>query len=495
MDKVPESLRQRLQAAGQEHVLVWWPNLSGVERRVLAEQLEAMDFDLLRRLYAARDRQGTVPADERLAPISVTAVDAGDQAAGEEVLRRGEVAALIVAGGQGTRLGFDHPKGMYPIGPVRDTSLFQILAQRTLATQRRYGRPLPFLVMTSPATHDETVAFFEQHQHFGLPPADVIFFRQGTMPALDLATGKLLLAAPGELFLSPNGHGGTLLALAEAGLLDVLGKRGIRHIFYCQVDNPLARVADPLFLGCHVRARAEVSTKVIAKSGPLDKVGNLVLIDGRCGIIEYSDLPERLARQTDADGRLRFRLGNAAIHVFDLEFLKKVCAVQSPMSDVENNDLPLLTSDIRHRTSDILDIGHRTSEIGLPFHVARKKVPCLNAKGEIVEPAEANALKFEMFIFDVLLMAQRWTVVEIDPRTEFHPLKNATGADSPATVRQALSNLAGDWLERAGAVVPRHPNGDVVVPLETNPLFALDADELRGKVSPQTRIAGATYFG
>ena len=459
-----EMLRQRLQQAGQDHIPGWWPRLSESERQALTRQLEALDFDQLRQLYAQRDEPNVVPAAERIAPVPAARLDPRDAAprtAGEDALRRDEVAILIVAGGQGTRLGFDHPKGMFPIGPVTNKSLFQIHAEKVLALQRRYRQPIPLLVMTSPPTHDETVEFFEQHQLFGLAPSDIVFFRQGTMPALDLATGRLLREGPGQLCLSPNGHGGTLLALADSGLLASLQQRGLRHLFYFQVDNPSVMVAEPLFLGHHIRQRAEVSTKAIVKHTPLDKLGNLVLIDGRCGIIEYSDLPESLARQTEPDGRLRFRLGNSAIHIFDLDFLQRVT----------------------------------TGDLRIPFHVARKKVPHLDEQGQLVQPAKENALKFEMFIFDVLPRAERWTVVETDRETEFQPLKNATGADSPESVRQAMSNLAGAWLEQAGVTVPRKANGDVAVPLEISPLFALDAEELRGKVGPQTRIAQATYFG
>jgi UDP-N-acetylglucosamine/UDP-N-acetylgalactosamine diphosphorylase len=461
MDAVPESLKQRLHEQNQHHVLQWWPTLTAAKRRALVEQLDALDLDLLQRLYAQRDQESEVPSDDRIAPLTATEVDAADRAAGEEALRRGEVAVLVVAGGQGSRLGFDSPKGMFEIGPVRNTPLFQILAEKTLATQRRYGQSFPFLIMTSPATHEETREFFTQHRYFGLAQEETSFFCQGTMPALDLATGKLLMAAKDQLFLSPNGHGGCLLALAQAGLLDALTQRGIRHLFYCQVDNPLVRIADPLFLGHHIRAKAEASTKVIAKDGPLDKLGNLVLIDGRCGIIEYSDLPSRLAHLTDAKGRLLFGLGNSAIHVFDVKFLK--------------------------RAAD--------GDLRIPFHVARKKVPHIDMQGQPVEPKKENALKFEMFIFDVLPRAQRWTVVDTDRAGEFRPVKNATGSDSPTTVRQAMSNLAGNWLEHAGVKVPRSENGDVAVPLEISPLFALDAEELKGKAGLQTRIAGPTYFG
>jgi UDP-N-acetylglucosamine/UDP-N-acetylgalactosamine diphosphorylase len=464
MITVPEDLRQRLRQHGQEHVLAWWDELNDQERQGLLGQLQGLDLDQLQSLYADRDRISAAPSQDQIAPVPVARLDSHDRRLrelGESALRRGEVAALVVAGGQGSRLGFDHPKGMFAITPVKNKTLFQVHAEKVLALSRRYGKPVPLLIMTSPATDVETEAFFREHHFFGLPSEEVFFFRQGTMPALDMKTGKLLMESRGRLFASPNGHGGTLTALAETGLLRRLEGRGVRHVFYFQVDNPLIQVADPIFLGHHLAERAEVSTKVVPKEGPTDKLGNLVLVDGRHGIIEYSDLPESMARQTDASDELRFRVGSPAIHIFDLDFLKRVT----------------------------------TGTEGMPFHVARKKVPCLDEKGEPVDPQTENALKFEMFVFDALPKADRWTVVETSRREEFQPLKNATGPDSPETVRQAISNLAGDWLERAGAKVPRRDNGDAAVPLEVSPLYALDAEELAGKVKPGTRIDSPTYLG
>jgi UDP-N-acetylglucosamine/UDP-N-acetylgalactosamine diphosphorylase len=462
MITVPDDLRQRLRDHGQEHVLAWWDRLNDPERQELLGQLQAVDVELLRRLYARRDESYTVPAAERIAPIPVARLDPSDretQHIGEEALRRGEVAVLLVAGGQGSRLGFEHPKGMFPIGPVSNKSLFQIHAEKVLALRRRYGKPIPLLVMTSPATQAETEAFFAEHSFFALPPDEVLFFRQGTMPALDLATGRWLLEAHGRLFTSPNGHGGTLTALAESGLLDRLRRQGIRHVFYFQVDNPLVKVADPLFLGHHLRVRSEASSKIVAKEGPADKLGNLVLIDGRCSIIEYSDLPQDLAEQRDEQGQLRFWAGSPAIHIFAVDFLTRV--TRGPLQ--------------------------------IPYHLARKKVPYLDEMGALVQPARENALKFEMFIFDVLPLAERCAVVETTRCEEFVPLKNATGPDSPDTVRQALSNLAGDWLERAGVRVPRRPNGDVSVPLEISPLHALDAEELAANVDRGLQLQGPSY--
>jgi UDP-N-acetylglucosamine/UDP-N-acetylgalactosamine diphosphorylase len=463
MSSVPDDLRQRLREYDQEHVLTWWDRLREDERRTLHGQLHTLNLDALRQLYAQRDRAVSLPAPEQIAPVPVIQPGPQDKEArplGEAALRRGEVAALVVAGGQGSRLGFEHPKGMFPIGPVTSKSLFQIHAEKVLALSRRHGKPVPLLVMTSPATHAETEVFFAEHRRFGLPADQVSFFCQGTMPALDLATGKLLLDKPGRLFTSPNGHGGTLTALAESGLLERLRRRGIRQVFYFQVDNPLVKVADPVFLGHHLAAQAQVSSKIVPKEGPADKMGNMVLVDGRCTIIEYSDLPEELGRQTDENGRLRIWAGSPAIHLFAVDFLEQVTR----------------------------------GEGQLPFHVARKKVPCLNEAGTLVEPARENALKFEMFIFDVLPLADRWTVVETSRREEFVPLKNAAGPDSPQTVRQALGDLAADWLEKAGVRVPRQSDGSAAVPLEVSPLYALDPEELAAKVDRSLRIEGPVYL-
>ena len=464
MPAIPDSLRQQLRQHGQEHVLAWWDHLNDDERRALQEQVRALDLPALRQLHERRDHAYDVPLPERIAPVPVVAHNAPDSAAalrrGEEALRAGEVAVLLVAGGQGSRLGFEHPKGMYEVGPVSKKSLFQMHAEKVLATRRRYGRPVPFLVMTSPATDAETRQFFAEHNHFGLPADEVIFFQQGTMPALDLATGKLLMEDRGRLFLSPDGHGGTLTALADSGLLDHLRDRGVRHVFYFQVDNPLVKIADPTFLGHHLGRRSEASSKVVAKRSPQEKVGVFAQVNGRCTLIEYSDLPDELARQTDETGRLRLWAGNPAIHIFDVAFLERVT-----------------------RGAD-----------RIPFHVAKKKVPHLNERGEQVQPEHENALKFERFIFDVLPLAERWLLVETTRQDEFEPLKNATGADSPETVYRGLCNLAADWLGRAGVAVPRDADGNAAVPLEVSPLFALDADEFAAKVKGRPPVGGATYF-
>jgi UDP-N-acetylglucosamine/UDP-N-acetylgalactosamine diphosphorylase len=457
MVEIPDELGRQLRHHGQEHVLTFWPKLTDNQRHLLLEQLREIDLAQLQELLRQGDQGWQLPPLDRIRPV--TPARLGDEAsvrtAGEEALRRGEVAVLVVAGGQGTRLSATQPKGMFAVGPVSDKSLYQIHAEKVLAVRRRYQAPIPLLVMTSPATDHQSREFFAQHQNFGLPHGEVHFFSQRTMPAVNLTTGKLLLSGPDRLCLSPNGHGGVLPALRDSGLLARLRSAGVRHLFYFQVDNPLVRIADPAFLGHHLLSRAELSVKVIEKDGPTDKLGNLVEVDGRCEIIEYFLFPDTMAQARNTQGRLRFALGSPAIHIFDVEFLDRV---------------------LRDATS-------------LPFHRAKKKVPYLDETGQRVLPERENAYKFEMFIFDTFPRAERWAAVLTDRAEEFAPLKNETGPDSPETVRAALSRQAAAWLRQAGAVVTAEDAA-----AEISPLFALDAAELKEKIKPGLRVAGRTHL-
>ncbi|HVK16477.1 MAG TPA: UDPGP type 1 family protein [Fimbriiglobus sp.] len=455
MTDAPPDLHHRLRLHRQEHVLTGWDRLTADERAAFVAQLAGVDLAELDALYKRKDEPHTVlPPRERIAPLPVEPGDtipASAVALGEDALRRGEVAALVVAGGQGSRLGFEKPKGMYPVGPVSGASLFQVHAEKVLALSSKYGKPVPLLVMTSPATHADTEAYFRENRYFGLPAEQVTFFQQGSMPALDLATGQLLLEKPGSLFLGPNGHGGTLTALADSGLLADLKARGVRHVFYFQVDNPLVSVADPAFIGRHIETGSEASSKIVFKERQEEKVGIYALVDGRCGIIEYSDLPDEMAAEREPSGELLFRAGSPAIHVFSVPFLERVT----------------------------------TGAGRLAYHVARKKVPFYDpATGQTVTPEKENALKFEMFVFDALPLAERWLAVSVRREDEFSPLKNATGGDSPEAVRNAISDRSARWLTAAGVTVP---DG---VPVEVRPVFALNAAECAAKLPPGFRVTG-----
>jgi UDP-N-acetylglucosamine/UDP-N-acetylgalactosamine diphosphorylase len=460
-----DRLLAMLRPYGQEHLLAFWDRLDSSQRDSLARQIEAIDFSLIRRLYEGRNRQTDVrellaraapPPSFRLNPAENPFTPQQARRRGAEALAAGEVGALLVAGGQGTRLGFDRPKGMFPIGALSNKTLFQVLVEKIVAASRRYGVRIPLYLMTSPATHDETADFFAAHNRFGLAEDDLILFRQGTMPALDAQSGRVLLGAPGQIAVSPDGHGGMLAALARSGALDDIRRRKLRQLFYFQVDNPVVDVCGPEFLGYHLLADADFSTQVVAKCDPRDRVGNVVQVDGRLMVVEYTELPDDVAEERNPDGSLAIWAGSIAVHIMNVDLLQRLAG---------------------------------TTE-SLPFHVARKKAACLDQAGRRIEPADPNAIKFEQFIFDLMPKARRAIVVEVDAARAFAPVKNASGADgTPEIARAQMAAVAREWLGQAGAEV----SDDAAV--EISPLFALDADELATKIPRGTRITTPTYLG
>jgi UDP-N-acetylglucosamine/UDP-N-acetylgalactosamine diphosphorylase len=308
--------------------------------------------------------------------------------------------------------------------------------------------------MTSDATHEELVEAFEKHDFFGLHPEHVRFFRQGHTPAVDREMGRLLLAEKHSLALSPDGHGGMLEALRNHHLLEEMQARGLEHIYYHQVDNPCLKLCDPEFLGHHVLAGSEMSTKVVAKVSAEEKMGVLVDVDGETQIIEYSDMPSEIAAQRNPDGSLRFWAGNTACHLFSTEFLVR--------------------------------IAH--SNEGLSYHQALKKVPHIDESGTRVDPLEPNAWKFEKFIFDALPLARSALVMETSREREFNPIKNETGTDSPETARAALQKIWRDWLRECGIDVPA---GTL---LEIHPSFAIDAEDLSARRDLLPDIEGGSLL-
>jgi UDP-N-acetylglucosamine/UDP-N-acetylgalactosamine diphosphorylase len=442
--------RERCEAAGQGHVLRFADELSPPELARFLDELEALDLERLAHLFDSVRAPAPAGADAAPEPCELIELGEGEEhrrrdrvarEAGAEALAAGQVAAFLVAGGQGTRLGFDGPKGRFPVGPLTHRSLFAYHAQRVLAVSRRHGAAAPYYVMTSESNHESTLAAFEEAEYFGLERDQVRFLVQGMLPAVD-PQGRLLLAGKGRLAMSPDGHGGSLRALQRSGSLADMRARGIRHVFYFQVDNPLAPVLDPVFIGHHLLGRAEMSSKVVAKTDPREKVGIVVRQGGRTGVIEYSDLDPALASQRDEQGRLRYRAGNIAIHAFALDFVERLLA----------------------------------SGVELPVHRADKAVPCLDAEGRPVKPERPNAVKMEMFVFDALGHAERVVTQEVRREDEFAPVKNAEGADSPATARAALVAQGKRWIAASGLPVPSGP-------VEVGPLFALDPAEFAANLS------------
>jgi len=432
-----EEIRSTLRAQGQEHLLRFYDALTEPQQSTLLAQLAAVPWGKLPEWIERFVRKPLPPeVPEKITPPPIVPArprdddearrQDGARRRGRDLVAAGKVAAFVVAGGQGTRLGYEGPKGCLEATPVAHKPLFQVFAEQIRAAARRAGTTIPWYVMTSSTNDVATRAFFREHQFFGLDEADVFLLTQGTLPAISL-DGKLLLAGPGQLAVSPDGHGGSLDALRASGALEDMRRRGIELISYFQVDNPLTHCIDPLFLGLHDEAGAQMSAKAVAKRDPLEKLGNFCMVDGRVRIIEYSDLPEELARATTDDGHLLFRAGSIAIHVLSLDFVEALTA--------EGAELPL--------------------------HRALKKVPHLDEAGRTVQPDEPNAVKLERFVFDALPRAERSVILETERDEEFSPVKNADGPDSLATSLHDQVRRAAMWLEEAGVAVPRDANGQI----------------------------------
>jgi UDP-N-acetylglucosamine/UDP-N-acetylgalactosamine diphosphorylase len=468
-----DQARAALGAIGQDHVLRFWDRLSESARAALLAQIASLDIAHLPSLVDRYVRSKEAFALPRsVAPAKCYSLGGPwDRAAykskGEALLRAGKIAAFTVAGGQGTRLGFDGPKGAFPGGAVTGKPLFACLADWLTAARQRYGRAVPWYIMTSPLNHDETIALFERHGYFGQKQSDVMFFSQGTLPSLDMKTGKLLLAEVGEIATNPDGHGGSLRALEASGALADMARRGVEHISYVQIDNPLARVVDPVFIGLHASApdsSGEMSSKMVAKSDPAEKVGVFCLCDGKTQVIEYSDLPKDLMEQRDAGGKLKFNAGSIAIHMIGVGFVEGLT---------------------------------RGGDFALPLHRAEKKVPFIDpATGKLVKPEAANAVKLEAFVFDALPLAKSSIVVETDRIEEFAPIKNAEGNDSPTTCARIQTERAARWLEGAGVKIPRDATGAAQCTLELNPMTAMFGEDLSAAkprlpkaVEPGARVA------
>lgn len=447
--------QQTLNDHEQSHVLAFWDELNAQQRVQLLDDLDQIDFERCNALIEplVRNRPGFSRPKSLEPPLALPAVPGPDRQAlyrqaretGIEAIRAGEVAAFTVAGGQGTRLGYDGPKGAFEISPVRSACLFRLFAEYLLGTERRFGHRPRWYIMTSATNHAATLEIFEQQQYFGLSDEDVMFLPQGQMPAF-LPDGRIALAEKHRVALGPDGHGGSLRALAASGALEDMRARGIEHISYFQVDNPLVKVIDALFIGLHITSGSEMASKAVAKAHDLERVGSFCLGDGRLTVIEYSDLPPELARARNPDGNRRFDAGSIAIHVLARTFVERLTASGGAAQ--------------------------------LPWHRAEKKLTLVDTAGQRVTPDAPNVVKLETFVFDAIPLAENPLVLYTRREEEFSPVKNAEGFDSPATARRDLVRRAARWLERCGCRVPRDAEGNPDLPLEISPAFALDADDL-----------------
>ncbi len=449
-------IAEQLAAHGQEHVLTDIESLSAEQRDAFIARLAKVDWEELQCPVEVAD--SSTDADTTVGPSRVIQLtertERADEfiAAGEVAYAAGQVAVLMVAGGQGSRLGFSGPKGCYEIGAHSGKSIYQVQAEKVLALSQRVQKAVPFAVMTSPATDSETREYFAVNDNFGLAADQVLFFSQSMVPSID-ENGKALLAGPGQLLENPDGHGGCHTALVASGTLDELEARGIQQIVYIQVDNILVPVDDPELVGVAVVENTDVITKVLEKADPDERVGHLVKIAGRDHIIEYTELTEEETRLTYDDGSLIYRWGSPAMHCWSVGFFRRLADKQ----------------------------------FTLPLHRSQKPLKAWTAAGI----TEVIGWKNERFIFDLVSEAEQSVGLVIDRDDEFAPVKNPTGIDSAQSAQQLASDLYGRWLASTGVTVELQAGQHI----EISPLFAATKKQFQHKWDNRlTTVCGDYYL-
>ena len=444
-----------LKKHSQEHLLAYWDELDSEQKHRLLAQIRDLDFskidhwiaNFVKNAPSASIKENFEPVGYyKSEPENTSQREKYAKAAklGRKLIHQSKVAAFVVAGGQGTRLGFNGPKGNFPISPVKNKTLFQIFAETISAATQKYNAVCPWYIMTSPLNYAETVEVFRSNDYYSLGKDNVFIFQQGTLPNFS-QKGKILLAGKADIACSPDGHGGSFGALYKTGALEDMRQRGVEYISYWQVDNPLINIFDPLFIGLHALDNAQMSSKALKKNDPKEKIGNFCMIDGRVHVIEYSDLPDELALKRNPDNSFVFELGSIAIHIINRSFIE----------------------------------NYIDKDLSLPLHRAVKSIPHLDESGINVE---TKGIKLETFIFDALPLASKSIVLETIRSDEFAPTKNATGVDSADSSRQMMIDRAADWLEYTGVKIPRKPDGSPDCIIEIAPSFAIEKEDVKEKL-------------
>jgi UDP-N-acetylglucosamine/UDP-N-acetylgalactosamine diphosphorylase len=455
----------KVEKYNQQHLFQFWDELNRIERDLLINDISKINFELFKKFLNLRNK--TEPERRDITLPSIITVPETDlqkenerkaSIAGIESLSLSKISVFTAAGGQSSRLGLDHPKGAFPVTPIKKKSLFQVHAEKILYMQRKFSVRIPWFIMVSETNKVQTEDFFKTHNNFGLDKSHIRFIQQGMFPAFD-PSGKIYLKEKHRVYLSPSGHGGTFSALKDSGALSWLKEIGIEEIFYFQVDNVIVKVLDPVFVGYHVLNRCDMSSKCVMKKNFKEKVGVFAEENGKTVVVEYTEL-EKLKHLREGLGPESFKAGNIAIHMINVEFAKS-----------------LVRKGLR-----------------LPFHMAFKTVPHIDSKGNRVVPDAPNGYKVEMFIFDALRSTRNSIVMETKREEEFSPLKNKSGDASPATVERDQIRLFAGWLEACGIVSPRLPDGMPRYKLEISPLYAPCKEDFMNKVPKDTTIDKATYF-
>ncbi len=384
----------------QEHIAAHMKTLSETEQLKMVEQINDLDFSVLSADETNEERGEFAPL------FATTLAEIEKQSdkfteTGLEAIRHGKVGAVLLAGGQGSRLGFDHPKGMFNIGVERELYIFECLINNLLDVTNQAGAWVPLFIMTSVDNNKETREFFEKHNYFGYSSENVWFFVQEQLPTVD-TNGKLMLSGKGTISTAPNGNGGWYASMAKTGMLKIVQEADIEWLNVFAVDNVLQRIADPCFIGAVIESGKVSGAKVVAKAAPEEKVGVLCLEDGKPSIVEYYEMTDEMLHSREADGTLSYNYGVILNYLFRVDKLNKTLSVK------------------------------------LPLHRAFKKIKYMNAEADIITPDEPNAYKFETLVLDMVKLQDDCLAYEVDRSKEFAPVKNKNGVDSVDTARELL---------------------------------------------------------
>ena len=394
---------EELKKYGQEHLLKFVDELGEDEKKCLQEQIERIDLNQIDELYKETQNNNKFGQDkiEPMKYVDKTKLSQDEidklSEIGNNIISNGEYAVVTMAGGQGSRLGHNGPKGTFELFPGK--SLFEILSDELKKANKKYNTIIPWYIMTSRQNNNDTVRFFEEKDYFGYPRNAVTFFMQGELPMIS-TNGKILLESKGKIKLAADGNGGIFSSMIKNGILENMQKKGIKWVFIGSIDNAILKLADSLLLGMTENKKMLASSKTIAKVNPAERVGVFCKRNGKPSVIEYSELPEEMANLRDEDGELFYGEAHIMCNLFNIEVLERI------------------------------------GKEKLPYHQAFKKANYIDEDGKLIEATEPNAYKFESFIFDAFGLLDDILLMRANREEEFAPVKNAEGADSPETARK-----------------------------------------------------------
>ncbi|MGM5480400.1 MAG: UTP--glucose-1-phosphate uridylyltransferase [Nanobdellota archaeon] len=443
---------QRAKAHHQEHIFQFWNELDDKEQNKLLAQAKSINYAFLEELYKQTVLNTTKSNSSKADIKPPTLHHKYNQdphldeiiSLGEKAIENGKVAFFTPAGGQASRLGYSMPKGCFPITPITEKCLFAVLAEKILAAEKKYNVQFQWHIMINYQKDKFIKNFFDKHDYFGLSSDQVFFIHQGMLPSVD-KNGRILLKEKNEIFLNPNGTGGIYDALVKGNSIKRMKKNNVKYMIYFQIDNPLITILDPLFLGYHINTSAEMSTKVVEKKYPEEKVGLVVQKNSKTSIVEYIELSDEMAHMKNDTGKLTYNAANIAMHIINVNFIERI----------QERDM-------------------------LSYYAANKKIPYVNKKGETITPETNNGVKFESFVFDALPKSKDSITYMVPREEEFAPVKNASGKDSPESSKKIQRELYKKWLSIAGIDEEKIKS---IENIEVSPLFAVDKEEFIRKIT------------